>query len=163
MEKIIEKTNLLWASLVTLLSAAFGIYWYIFAAFLILNVFDYITGIWKSTYTNTKNSNKGLRGIIKKVGYWLVIGIAFFAACAFKDLGAIIGIDLGFAVLIGWFTLATFIINEIRSILENLIEVDVKVPAFLTKGLEVASNRLEHLTEVDGGHHGEGEGSENDR
>lgn len=147
MEKIIEKTNLLWASAVTLLTATFGWRWYIFAAFLLAEAVDYATGIWKSTYTNTRNSSKGLQGILKKLGYWIVIGIAFFVAYAFDDLGTVIGIDLGFTTLIGWFTLATFIINEFRSILENLVEVDVKVPAFLTKGLEVASNKIEHITD----------------
>lgn len=142
MEKIVEKTNLLWAAAVTLLTSGFGMYWYIFASFPLLNAIDYVTGICKARYTKTENSNKGLKGIIKKVGYWIVIAIAFFISYAFQDLGAIIGIDLGFSVMIGWFVLATFIINEIRSILENLVEIGVEVPAFLTKGLEVAHKKL---------------------
>jgi phage-related holin len=62
-------------------------------------------------------------------------------------MGAEIGINLGFTVLFGWFTLATFIINEIRSILENLVKIGVYVPCFLIKGLEVASELIEHKTE----------------
>lgn len=147
MEKIIEKTNLLWASAVTLLTAVFGVHWWIFATFLFFNAVDYITGVIKAKYTCTESSNKGLKGIIKKVGYWVIVVIAFFVAYVFDDLGAIIGVDLGFTVLIGWFTLATFIINECRSILENLIEIGVPVPSFLSKGLEVASDKLEHLTD----------------
>lgn len=42
--------------------------------------------------------------------------------------------------MVGWFTLATFIINEIRSILENLVILGVDVPSFLINGLEVASS-----------------------
>lgn len=142
MERIAEKINLLWAAAVTLLSAAFGTYWYLFAAFMVLNVVDYATGIIKAKYTNTENSNKGLKGILKKLGYWIVICIAFFIATAFGTFGEQIGIDLGFTAFIGWFVLGTFIINEIRSVLENLILIGVEVPAWLVKGLEVANNKI---------------------
>ena len=142
MEKILEKINLLFAAVVTLLAAAFGTYWFLFAAFIALNIADYITGIIKAKYTNTENSNKGLKGIWKKVGYWCVIAIAFFLSYGFDMLGAIIGINLGFTVLIGWFVLGTFIINEIRSILENLVLIGVEVPAWLVKGLEVANDKI---------------------
>lgn len=142
MERIAEKMNFLWAAAVTLLSAAFGTYWYLFAAFMILNVVDYATGILKAKFTNTENSNKGLKGILKKLGYWIVICIAFFIATAFGNLGGQIGLDLGFTAFIGWFVLGTFIINEIRSVLENLITIGVEVPAWLVKGLEVANDKI---------------------
>ena len=56
-------------------SENFGIY---FDFGFLFNIADYFTGVAKAKYTNTENSNKGLKGIIKKVGYWLVIAIAFF-------------------------------------------------------------------------------------
>ena len=142
MEKILEKVNLLFAAVVTLLTAAFGTYWFLFALFIALNAVDYITGVVKARYTKTENSNKGLKGILKKIGYWIVIGIAFALSYGFDMLGAIIGINLGFTVLIGWFVLGTFIINEIRSILENLVLIGVEVPAWLVKGLEVANDKI---------------------
>lgn len=143
MEKIIDRINLLWAAAVTLFSYILGEHWYLFVAFLILNVLDYITGIVKARMSHTENSNKGMKGIIKKVGYWVVIGIGFFISVAFGEMGEIIGIDLAFTQLFGWFTLATFLINEIRSIFENLVKMGVYVPEFLTKGLEVAHNTIE--------------------
>lgn len=147
MDKIINKINLIGGAAVTLLSAVLGEYWYLFAAFAVLNVLDYITGIMKSRYTHTENSNKGLKGIMKKLGYWIVIGIAFFVAVAFRDVGAKIGVDFGFAVFIGWFTLCTFIINEIRSILENLVLIGVEVPRWLVSGLEVAHNKINDIAD----------------
>jgi toxin secretion/phage lysis holin len=150
MEKILGKINLFGAAIVTLLSAVFGRYWYLFMAFLILNAVDYVTGVLKARYTQTENSNKGLKGIVKKVGYWIVIGIAFFVAQAFGNLGDVIGINLGFTILIGWFALGTFIINEIRSILENLVLLDVEVPKWLIKGLEIANDKINHVAEIEG-------------
>lgn len=143
MGKVLDKMNWLWASLVTLLSTVFGTHWYLFAAFILLNTVDYITGWIKARCTKTENSNKGLKGIIKKVSYWIIVGIAFFLSYAFEDLGGLIGVDLGFTILIGWFVLGTFIINEIRSILENLVLIGVDVPAWLIKGLEVANDKID--------------------
>ena len=40
-------------------------------------------------------------------------------------------------------------INEIRSILENLVECDVKLPEWLIKGLEVAGDKINHLAGSD--------------
>jgi len=143
MEKLLNKINLTAGAVVTLLSAVFGTYWYLFAAFLALNIVDYITGILKARYTNTENSNRGWRGIVKKTGYWVVIAIAFFIAQFFDEMGALINADLGFTVILGWMTLATFIINEMRSILENLVVMNVEVPKWLIEGLEIASNITE--------------------
>ena len=150
MDKIFVKINLLWAGVLTFLTSALGAYWYIFAAFMVLNVADFLTGIAKAKYGNSENSNKGAKGVVKKLGYWIVIFIAFFISYTFNDIGNIIGIDLGISAFIGWFVLATFIVNEIRSIIENLVEIGVDVPDFLTKGLEVASKKLDGaMTEGD--------------
>lgn len=142
MDKIADRINLLWAAAVTLLSAVFGDFWYLFTAFAILNVIDYLTGLYRARYTHTESSAAGLGGILKKLGYWIVIGIAFFVATALSGIGEVIEIDLGFTLFVGWFTLCTFIINEIRSVLENLVEIGVAVPAWLIKGLEIADRKI---------------------
>lgn len=149
MEKILERANLLWAAAVTLLSAMFGQFWYLFMAFAIFNIVDYFTGWYRARITRTENSSKGFKGIVKKVGYWIIIGIAFFVAEAFSGIGTHIGINLGFTIFIGWFTLCAFIINEIRSILENLVEIGVEVPAWLSKGLEVANDKINDIAGKD--------------
>lgn len=145
MDKIINKINLAGAAAATLLSALLGQYWYLFAAFAALNVADYLTGWYRSDKTGTTNSSKGLDGILKKLGYWIAIGIAFFVAVAFRDVGEMIGVDLGFTVFIGWFTLCTFIINEIRSVLENLVQIGVAVPPWLVRGLAAANDKINDI------------------
>ena len=143
MEKILHKVNIIGGAVATVLSAVFGEFWYLFCAFLVLNVVDYITGILKARFTESENSNKGWKGIVKKIGYWVCIAIGFFISVCFTEMGSKIGVDLSFTHLFGWFTLATFIINEIRSILENLVVMGVEVPEFLTKGLEIAKKITE--------------------
>ena len=54
-----------------------------------------------------------------------------------------LGIKLGFLMLFGWFTLAALLVNEIRSILENLVECGYNVPDFLIKGLAVTEKLIQ--------------------
>jgi phage-related holin len=45
--------------------------------------------------------------------------------------------------MFGWLTLAMYIVNELRSILENLVEIGVDVPEVLIKGLDVTKKLME--------------------
>ena len=108
-EAIIDGYNAIAGAIVAVLSYILGEHWILFAAFLLLNVADWITGWMKSKMANKENSVRGWKGVLKKLGYWL-----------------------------GWFVLASLLINEIRSILENFVEAGFNVPIILIKGLEVA-------------------------
>jgi len=68
-------------------------------------------------------------------------------------------VPLDFMDLVGWFTLANYLVNEIRSILENLVEMDVAVPAFLVKGLRIAAEKIDAAANI-GGDEEDGEESE---
>lgn len=72
MEKIVSKINTLWAAAVTLFAATFGEYWFLFFAFFVLNVVDYITGIAKARFSHAENSNKGVKGIVKRLDIGLL-------------------------------------------------------------------------------------------
>ena len=119
-----------------------GEHWYIFAAFLLLNVIDWITGWMKSRINGVENSMAGWKGVLKKLGYWLMIAVAFAIAAALIEVGKVIGIDLGVTTLLGWFVLASLIVNEARSIVENFVEAGYDVPKILTTGLQVADEKL---------------------
>ncbi len=134
--KIFNKFSTAIGTICTMLTSTFGIEWVLFAGYLLLNITDYLTGTIKAKMKNVENSNKGLIGIIKKICYWFLIGLSFFIPYLLMLLGNKININLDFIMLFGWFTLACLIINETRSIIENLIEIGIKVPEFLKIGLE---------------------------
>ena len=134
----IDKYNMIVGAVVAILSYILGEHWILFVAFLLLNVADWITGWMKSRMAGKENSNAGWKGVLKKLGYWLMIMVAFGASAVFIEIGKAIGIDLGITTLLGWFVLASLIINEIRSILENFVEAGYNVPKILVNGLEVA-------------------------
>lgn len=135
---IIDGYNAVVGTIVAVLSYVLGEHWIMFVAFLALNVADWLTGWMKSRMAGKENSVKGWKGVMKKLGYWLMIMVAFGASAIFIEIGQSIHIDLGITTLLGWFVLASLLINEIRSILENFVEAGFTVPAILIKGLEVA-------------------------
>lgn len=137
-EPIIDGYNAVVGTIIAVLSYILGEHWMLFAAFLLLNVTDWITGWMKSRMTKKENSVKGWKGVLKKLGYWIMIMVAFGASAVFVEIGNAIGIDLGITTLLGWFVLASLIVNELRSILENFVEAGYSVPTILIKGLEVA-------------------------
>ena len=71
-----------------------------------------------------------------------MIAVAFAIAAALIEVGEVIGIDLGITTLLGWFVLASLIVNEARSIVENFVEAGYDVPKVLTTGLQVADEKL---------------------
>lgn len=146
--KIFNKITAIISSIISGITTIFGIEWVLFLGYLILNILDYITGVIKAKINNTENSAKGSIGIVKKFCYWILIGISFLISWLLVRLGFKLDINLEFVMLFGWFTLACLIINECRSIIENLIEIGVDVPIFLTKGLNIYDEVLEEKTDL---------------
>ena len=144
---IIDSYNAAVGAIVAVLSYILGEHWILFVAFLLLNVADWLTGWMKSRMAGKENSVRGWKGVLKKLGYWLMIMVAFGASAVFIEIGVVIGIDLGITTLLGWFVLASLLINEIRSILENFVEAGFHVPNILVKGLEVADKVVHKETE----------------
>ena len=140
----VDTYNAVIGGAVTVLSALFGVYWYLFAGYLLLNVLDWLTGWYKSRRLGKESSKTGLKGVLKKTGYWVIILVAFLTPTLFIHLGKdLLGINLDFLMLFGWFTLASLLVNEIRSILENLVECGYNVPEFLIKGLAVTEKLIQ--------------------
>ena len=145
--KVIDTYNAITGAIVAVLSYVMGEHWFLFVAFLGLNIADWLTGWMKSRINKKENSMAGWKGVLKKLGYWLMIMVAFGASAVFVEIGKAIGIDLGITTLLGWFVLASLLINEIRSICENFVEAGYNVPTILIKGLEVADKVVNQDTE----------------
>lgn len=134
-----DKANRAWAAALAVLTQIFGKALPIFGFFLLLNVVDFYYGRKKAKATNTLSSKVGAEGISKKVSYWVMIGLAFGVSYVLVDImGPAMGVNLGFLRLIGWFTLGVYILNELTSIVENMMVLGYDVPEILVKGLAAA-------------------------
>lgn len=146
---ITDKINIAFGIIVGLLSYLLGDHWYFFAFFIFLNISDYVSRWIAARITGTESSKAGWIGILKKLGYWIMIALGFGMSVVFIEIGNILGVDLGVTTFIGWFVLATLMTNEVRSILENLYEAGYKIPKVLVKGLAVANKALDDVVGID--------------
>lgn len=148
MMHILNKVNMIGGAIVTAVAAIFGQYWFLFAGFLLFNVIDWLSGWMRSSRKGESCSKVGAKGILKKVWYWVVIGTAFFIGFSFEAMGETVGVSLDFMELVGWFVLANYLVNEMRSILENLVDMEVPVPAFLVQGLKITAEKLDAAAQM---------------
>ena len=138
----IDSYNAIVGGIVTFLTMVLGEHWILFVLFLLFNVIDFITGWMKARMTKKENSIKGFKGVIKKLGYWLIILVSFSTSVLFIEIGEVLKIDLSITTMLGWFVLASLAINEIRSIIENIVECGYKGPQILIKGLDIANKAI---------------------
>lgn len=111
---------------------------------------DYITGMISAWKSRELSSREGLFGIVKKLCYLFAVGAAvvvdWLINVGFGMVGITFGVNMLFCVLVTiW-----LIINELISILENLNEIGVPIPKFLTsivKRLKTAADSAGEETE----------------
>lgn len=87
--------------------------WYLIAVI----VLDYITGIIKGAYQKKLSSEYGIKGILKKVGFLIVVALATI-------IDYISGLNNAFRLMVIYFLVA----NDGLSIIENLGEIGVPIP-----------------------------------
>ena len=92
---------------------------------LIVIVIDYLTGIASAIYNKELSSKIGLKGILKKFCYLLVVA-----------LSVVIDNLLGQSGLIRSLVIYFFVANDGLSIIENMAEMNVKLPQKLIDVLE---------------------------
>ncbi len=145
--RLTDGYNLAAGALLTFLAEALHQYGAVLATFLAFNILDWITGTLRARLERKESSVAGLKGICKKIGYWVMLLVAVLTGYNLRILGQELGVALAAAEYIGWLTLAMLVINEARSITENLVGMGVNVPRVFTKGLAIAADKLQEKTE----------------
>lgn len=117
--------QLVFSGIATMLSFLLGGFDVAIEALLVFIVTDYITGLLKAWKTGKLNSRIGAEGIVKKVGYLIIVILAVYLDRLAGDIGVIRNIVIYF-----------FIANEGISILENWGAMGVPFPKILREKLE---------------------------
>lgn len=91
----------------------------------IVIIIDYLTGIASAIYNKKLSSKTGFKGIIKKFCYLLVVA-----------LSVVIDNLLGQSGLIRSLVIYFFVANDGLSIIENMAEMNIKLPQKLIDALE---------------------------
>ncbi|WP_437343352.1 phage holin family protein [Priestia megaterium] len=98
----------------------------------LLMLLDIITGLMKAIKNKRLRSRKALYGYARKIGVYVAIIVA-----------NIIDQVFGFNGAVTTATVLFYIGNELLSIVENLAQIGVKVPAIITDKLHVIQNEEE--------------------
>lgn len=123
--------KLFFSSIGAYLSAKLGILFPVLVMLLLSMIFDYITGMLSAGYNGNIQSRKGMWGIVKKAMYAVVVAVAMISDFIIINVAEKIGIGIPLTTFFGLLVAIWLIFNELVSILENLIKMDVPLPGFL--------------------------------
>ncbi len=131
------------------LSSILGILYIPVLLMVLCNIIDYITGLMAAPNRNGGiNSYKSMRGICKKITMWLLVVVGAIIDQLLKYASATIGIALPFSFLIACIVAIWIICNELISILENMIDIGVTLPAFLMPLVKQIRSQMDEMTET---------------
>lgn len=131
-----DKTNFLKRTIGavgSLLSSMLGILYIPVLLLVTCNVVDYTTGLIAAKYRDdgTISSYKSFRGIFKKISMWMLVVVGVVVDQLLKYTTDTIGLNFPFQFLIACIVAVWLICNELISILENIKDAGVNIPAFL--------------------------------
>lgn len=114
-------------------------------------VIDYMSGMLRAWAQEQLNSRIGVKGIVKKLCYLLLVCVAGVVDWLIYSGLRKVGISLDFGFCFGLMVTIWLIVNELISILENLAALEVPMPGFLTKIVKHLKNAVEVKGEEDTG------------
>lgn len=144
----IDKINIFIAMFGAALTYAFGDHWPLFGILICLNILDVVTGTIARRKLGEISSAKAVSGLIKKIGCWSMIALGFLMSSFFIEVGEVLHVNLEGVIMFGWLVLIYQGLNEMRSIIENLVLGGYSPPRILTKGLEVANRIIDDVEDV---------------
>lgn len=130
------------------LSSILGILYVPVLLMVLCNIIDYITGMIAAHYRSEKISSYiGLKGIIKKVCLWLLVVVGAIMDSLIKYAADTVGIVPPVHFLIACVVAVWIICNELISILENMVDIGVKIPPFLMPLVKLIKEQTEKAGE----------------
>ena len=96
-------------------------------------IIDYITGMLAASYNSELSSKKGIKGIVKKVGYLALVLASMIIDWLISQGLQQININMNYSVFFAVLVTVWLIINELISVLENISRMGVPIPNFLKK------------------------------
>ena len=106
-------------------------------------IIDYATGMSAAFYNSELSSKRGVRGIVKKVGYLALVVAAMILDWLISQGLQQINVDLHYSVFFAVLVAVWLIINELISTLENLSRMGVPIPNFMKKLIDRLKTTVE--------------------
>lgn len=138
------------AAAVAAVGGAVGTVMLPFCVMCVLMCADYCTGLVKSWQAGTLSSRTGAMGFLKKLCYGMAVIAAAGVDYIIVYCGGLLGRDFGYHPIFVLLVIVWLSVNECISILENLTEIGVPLPAFLLKAAKRLKNGVEKEAESNG-------------
>lgn len=106
-------------------------------------VLDYVSGMARAWIKNELSSSIGFRGVVKKLCYMMAVAVAVTADFILQLAAERAAFDLSGCYFCALLVVVWLTLNECISILENISDIGVPVPAFLLSVVK----RLKQSTE----------------
>ena len=106
-------------------------------------IIDYATGMSAAFYNSELSSKRGVRGVVKKVGYLALVVAAMILDWLISQGLQQINVDLHYSVFFAVLVAVWLIINELISVLENLSRIGVPIPNFMKKLIDRLKTTVE--------------------
>lgn len=114
------------------------------------NVVDYLTGLCAAGYRDENvSSYKGIRGIIKKVCMWLLVLIGAWVDVLINYAIECTGAGITLPFIVATIVAVWLVVNEIISILENMIDIGVTLPPFLMPIVKYIKKQVEESAVIE--------------
>ena len=145
-----EKIKAVFATIFGALSSLFGVLAIPIVLLVLCNIIDYITGLAAVRYRKQQiSSYTSIKGITKKVCMWLLIVVGSIIDQLMMYACSEIGFNMPFTFAIACIVAIWLICNEIISILENINDIGVPMPAFMNKVVRSIKSQIEEKTETE--------------
>lgn len=135
--------HILFAGAVGALAAYFNVLAVPLVVLVAVMLIDWITGLVGASTTGKLSSRVGVIGIVKKVCYLALVAVGMVVDYLILSALVSIGISLQINYCFGMIITVWLIINELISILENLGEMGVPLPSFLTSMIKTLKSKVE--------------------
>ena len=138
-------------TVVSVLSSLLGILYVPVMLMVLCNIIDYATGLMAAKYRkdNTISSYKSFKGIAKKVSMWLLVVVGAIVDELIKYAAQTVGITVPFTFLIACVVAVWIVCNELISILENIKDIGVNIPAFLLPLVKNIKSQTEQAVDIE--------------
>lgn len=137
-------------TIASLLSSMLGVLYVPVLLMVACNVIDYITGLWaapKRPADGGISSYRSMAGIIKKVTMWLLVVVGAIVDQLLSYACTVMGYQIHLTFLVACIVAIWIICNELISILENMVDIGISIPAFLLPLVVNLKNQIDGMEE----------------
>lgn len=114
------------------------------------NIMDYVTGLLAAPYRKEEvKSYKSIKGITKKVCQWLLVVVGAVVDALIQYAMSYTAIQIRIPFIVATAVAIWLVVNEIISILENMIDIGVKMPPFLLPIVKYIQKQVEDGSKVE--------------